>query len=76
MLRVSLEDAVPATTNEDSQVETRGETITIRDFYGRVIETVGITARGDFDTSTHGVVSAADLGPYVLKITGHPAAPK
>lgn len=73
---MSLDHVVPATTNQDPPKDggVQGETITIRDFYGRVIDTVGITAKGDFQTPGYGVIPREDLGEYILKISGHPAA--
>ena len=73
----ALDHVVPATTNRDSPKghNLRGETISIYDFYGRIIETVGITSKGDFDTK-YGLIPRDEFGTYVLKVTGHPGAPR
>lgn len=50
-----------------------GETIEVRDFNGAVVESIRITADGQYQTSKQGLIPASRLGLYIVQVTGHPA---
>lgn len=50
-----------------------GELIEVRDFNGALVEAIRITADGNYQTSKQGIIPAAKLGLYIVRVTGHPA---
>jgi hypothetical protein len=57
---------------KDADFSNLGEIITVRDFYGRLVDTIRVRADGAFMTS-RGTLEPKDLGLYVLQVSGHPA---
>ena len=77
MKNVDIEEVGVVSTSPDPKARCRaqfglhGETITIRDFYQKVVGTVHIMADGRFH-APEGFIKPEDLGRYILRTTGHP----
>jgi hypothetical protein len=48
------------------------ETINVYDRWENLVESISVTATGQFQTS-NGLIEARELGSYLLRIIGHPA---
>lgn len=56
----------------ESEMLAKGEKIVVRDFYGKIVETITIDAKGNFIT-TLGIIEKERLGDHILHLSGHPA---
>ena len=66
------DESVGTTVPPDDHWTPVGEVVSVRDFAGRLVETIRIMSDGKFCTM-RGIIPASELGRYILNVSGHPA---